>query len=220
MAKSNPRVRDADATEARILAAAKADFAERGFGGARVDEIARRADANKRMIYYYFKSKEGLFRRVVEDAYLDIRNAERQLALDHLGAREALETLIRFTWTHYLANPEFISLVNSENLYRARHMKRAGRPTVAMRKLVEMVRAILERGVEEGVFRFGVDPVQLNITIAAIGYYYLAYRYTGSILFERDFMNPNALEDRLKFNIDTVMRLVSHSPTDARYSDR
>ncbi len=186
----------------------------------RVDEIARRAKANKRMIYYYFESKEKLFRRVVEDAYLDIRNAEQELALDHLGAREALEALIRFTWSYYLANPEFISLVNSENLHQARHMKQAGRPTVAMRRLVETVRSILDKGVEEGVFRSGIDPVQLNITIAAVGYYYLTNRYTGSILFEREFMDPKALDDRLQFNIETVMRLVSTTPYDLESSER
>ena len=214
MANSKPRIRDADATEARILSAAKAVFAEKGLGGARVDEISRKAAANKRMIYYYFGSKEGLFRRVVEEAYLDIRKAEQELAVDHLGPREALEALIRFTWSYYLENPEFISLVNSENLHKAKHMEHGGTLTVAMRTLVGMVGTILRRGVAEGVFRPSVDPVQLNITIAAIGYYYLTNRYTGAILFERDFMEPAALEDRLKFNIETVMRLVANTPDD------
>lgn len=201
--------RDADATRARILAAAKKEFAKNGLGGARVDEIAERAKANKRMIYHYFGSKEELFQTVLEAAYIDIRTAERKLDLEHLPAREALEKLVRFTWTYYLKNPEFITLVNSENLHRGRHLKKSDLVTSFSRNLVSMVRDILERGADEGVFRRGVDPTQLNITIAAIGYYYLTNRYTGTILFERDFMTAEALDERLQFNIETVLRLVS-----------
>lgn len=203
-----PRIRDAEATQARILAAAKSEFAQAGLGGARVDAIAERANANKRMIYHYFGSKEELFQRVLEDAYMDIRTAEQALDLDHLPAREALETLVRFTWDYYLANPEFITLVNSENLHRARHLENSEAIRIVSRKFVSMVGGLLDRGVEEGVFRPGVDPVQLNITIAAIGYYYLTNRFTGAIVFERDLMAPDALEDRLRFNIETIMRLV------------
>lgn len=202
------RKRDADATKARILAAAKAEFARLGLGGARVDEIADRAKTNKRMIYHYFGGKEDLFQTVLEQAYLDIRQAEQDLALSHLPPREALETLVRFTWNYYLENPEFITLVNSENLHKARHLKNSEKIRKASRRFVEMVGELLDRGVEEGVFRPGIDPVHLNITIAAIGYYYLTNRFTGSILFERDFMEPKALEDRLDFNIKTILRLV------------
>ncbi len=204
-----PRIRDAEATRARILLAAKREFAKNGLGGARVDVIAEKARANKRMIYHYFGSKEGLFQTVLENAYIDIRTAERKLDLDHLEPRAALERLVRFTWEYYLKNPEFITLVNSENLHRARHLKKSGVVTDYSRKLVSMVRTILDRGVAEGVFRKDVDPVQLNITIAAIGYYYLTNRFTGSILFERDFMTNEALAARLEFNIDTVLRLVA-----------
>ena len=208
MTEAGSKTRDAEATKARILAAAKAEFARLGLGGARVDGIADRAQANKRMIYHYFGSKENLFRAVLEEAYLDIRAAEQALDLDRLPPREALEKLVRFTWRYYLDNPEFITLVNSANLHRGRHLERSGRIRDASRRLVGMVRDILDRGVREGAFRSGVDPVQLNVTIAAIGYYYLTNRFTGAILFERDFMAPDALDERLAFNIETVMRLV------------
>jgi AcrR family transcriptional regulator len=207
-AEPKPRTRDADATRARILDAAKAEFARLGLGGARVDEIADKARANKRMIYHYFGSKEELFTAVLEEAYLDIRNAEQELQLSHLSPRDALVTLVTFTWNYYLENPEFIRLVNSENLHGGRHLKGSERLRTASRRFTQMVRDILDRGVAEGVFRPGIDPVQLNITIAAIGYYYLTNRFTGAILFERDFMKKEALEERLKFNIETVMRLV------------
>ena len=150
-----------------------------------------------------------MFKKVIEAAYLDIRAAERNLDIEQLPAHEALEKLVRFTWNYYLENPEFITLVNSENLHRACHLRDSEAVLDANRAFVGTVKALLERGVAEGVFREGVDPVQLNITIAAIGYYYCTNRYTGSILFDRDLMSPDALEERLKFNIDTILRLVA-----------
>ena len=206
---ARPRIRDAEATKARILEAAKREFAKNGLGGARVDVIAERAHANKRMIYHYFDSKEGLFQTVLEAAYVDIREAEQKLNLDHLEPGAALERLVRFTWDYYLKNPEFITLVNSENLHRAKHLKKSEIVKVYNRRFVTMVTTILERGVAAGVFRSGVDPVQLNITIAAIGYYYLTNRFTGAIVFERDLMDKDALTERLRFNIDTILRLVA-----------
>lgn len=202
------KTRDADATKLRIMQAAKKEFAKHGLGGARVDEIAERAKANKRMIYHYFGSKEKLFKAVLEAAYLDIRNAEQKLDLESMPAEQALEHLVRFTWDYYLKHPEFITLVNSENLHRARHLKKSEVIAVASRKFVAMMQSLLDRGVKEGVFRPGIDATQLNITIAAIGYYYLTNRFTGTIVFERDLMTPEALKERLAFNLDTIMRLV------------
>lgn len=209
MARSDkPKTRDAEATKARILSAAKQEFADFGLGGARVDVIAEKAKANKRMIYHYFGSKEALFQTVLEHAYVDIRSAEQALALDHLSAAEALEKLVVFTWEYYLANPEFLTLVNSENLHKGRHLKNSKVISDVSRKFVTMVGDLLKRGEAEGVFRKGIDPVQLNLTIAAIGYYYLTNQFTGAIIFDRDLMQSAALQERLRFNIDTIMRLV------------
>lgn len=201
--------RDAEATKARILAAAKSEFARLGLAGARVDEIADKARANKRMIYHYFGSKDDLFAAVLEDAYLDIRHAEQALQLDDLDPPEALKTLVHFTWDYYLRNPEFIRLVNSANLHEARHLKGSEKLKEASRRFVNMVDRILERGVATRDFRTGVDPVQLNITIAAIGYYYLTNRFTGEVLFERSLMTDEALSTRLAFNLETIMRHVA-----------
>lgn len=209
MPTAKSRTRDADATKARILAAAKAEFARLGLGGARVDEIADKAEANKRMIYHYFGNKEDLFTAVLEDAYLDIRTAEQDLHLDDMPPAQALETLIKFTWTYYLENPEFIRLVNSANLHEGRHLERSDKVVRASRRYVSTIRNILKRGAAAGVFREGVDAAQLNITIAAIGYYYLTNRFSGEILFERKYMTKKALNDRLAFNIDTIMRVVT-----------
>lgn len=202
------RTRDPAATRQRILDAAKTEFARLGLGGARVDAIAARAKANKRMLYHYFGGKRDLFLAVLEDAYGGIRAAERKLDLEHLEPVTALETLVTFTWNYYLKHPEFLTLINSENLHKARHLKRSKVIGEMHEHLVAMVTGLLKRGVEQGVFRPGIDPVQLSITIAAIGYYYLTNRFTGSIIYKRHLMAPKALEERLAFNLDTIMRLV------------
>ncbi len=208
MSQTQTRTRDAEATKARILAAAKAEFARLGLGGARVDEIAERAAANKRMIYHYFGSKEDLFAAVLEHVYMGFRTEEQALDLEGLPADEAMIKLIRFTWEYYLENPEFIRLVNSANLHEGKHLERSTLLRDASRAHLNLADQLLARGVREGIFREGVDAVQLNITIAAIGYYYLTNRFTGEILFERDYMAAKALDERLAFNIDTIMRLV------------
>jgi AcrR family transcriptional regulator len=209
MARARARKgRDAAATRQDILAAATAEFSRKGLGGARVDAIALRAKANKRMIYHYFGSKEKLFIAVLEEAYGQIRSAELELPLADLEPEEALERLMRFTWNYYLAHPEFISLVNSANLHKARHVRGSAGFKASGPPFVGLVKSILDRGVAKGVFRPGIDPVQLNITIAAVGYYYLTNRFTSGILFERDFMAEHRLAERFAFNLDTILRLV------------
>jgi AcrR family transcriptional regulator len=150
-----------------------------------------------------------LFLAVLEDAYGGIRAAERKLQLEHLEPREALQTLVSFTWKYYLKHPEFLTLVNSENLHKARHLKKSKVIGEMHEYLVAMVAGLLQRGIRQGVFRKGVDPVQLSITIAAIGYYYLTNRFTGTIIYQRDLMAPQALKQRLAFNLDTILRLVA-----------
>lgn len=201
-----PRTRDPEATQRRILKAATKEFADKGLSGARIDEVAKQSKSNKRMIYHYFSNKEGLFTRVIEETYLGIRRAEQALELGRLDPEEAIETLIRFTWNYYLENPEFLTLINSENLHHAKHLKASPVIREVHTNLIEVVRSILERGVKKGVFRSGVDPVQLNITIAAVGYYYLTNRFTSSIIFDRDLMTSEALKERLNFNIETILK--------------
>lgn len=202
------RVRDAEATRQRILSAAKREFAKLGLGGARVDTIAERAKANKRMIYHYFGNKENLFTAVLEDAYLGIREAEKRLNLTEMAPEQAIDELVRFTWGYYLKHPEFLTLVNSENLHKARHLQKSESVRDANKGFVELVQTIIDRGVATGVFRAGVDAVNLNITIAAIGYYYLTNRFTGAIVYGMDLMGPERLDDRLEFNLMTIRNLL------------
>ena len=183
-------------TQQKILDAALEEFAHHGLGGARVERIASRAGANKRMIYYYFRSKEALFLAVLEGSYAHIRSAERALDLEHRDPREALRRLVEFTWSYYLAHPEFLRLLNTENLHKGRHVQKSRRLRDMHSPLVETLRAILRRGEKQGLFRRGVDPVQLYISIAGEGYFYLSNRYTLSRIFDRDLMAPRALSGR------------------------
>jgi len=197
--------RDPERTRARILEAARVEFARQGLGGARVDQITARAGSNKRMIYYYFGNKEALFLAALESAYADIRKAEQSLKLTDLEPAEGMRRLVRFTWEYYLAHPEFITLLNSENLHRARHLKKSKEIRALHSPLVEMLGGLLRRGERGGVFRRGVDPVQLYISIAALGYFYLSNNHTLSTIFGRDLMRPPALKQRVAHMTELVL---------------
>jgi len=195
--RTTAAVRDPEQTRARILAAAKAEFARVGLGGARVDRIAELAGANKRMLYYYFGNKDELFRAVLEATYEHIRESEKALHLDEVAPAEAIRRLIGFTWNYYLEHPEFLSLLNSENLHRAEHLKQSTRVRQMHSPFVAMIRQILERGCAAGVFRDGVDAVQLYISIAGLAYFYLGNNYTLSAIFGRDLKAKKARDERL-----------------------
>ncbi len=208
MVAQKKQVRDPEKTKARILAAAKVEFARIGLGGARVDVIAARAKVQKRMMYHYFGNKEALFSHVVESVYADFRNAEAALEIDRLEPVAALKTLVTFTWNYYLDNPELITLVNSENLHKARHIEKSKRLAVLNNAFVERMRALLERGVAQGIFRKGLDEVQILISLSGSGFHYLTNQYTGEIVYGRKLMTKAARDARLAFNIDTMLRLV------------
>jgi AcrR family transcriptional regulator len=201
--------RDPERTKARILAAATAEFARYGLGGARVDRIAERAGANKRMLYYYFRDKDNLFLAALEARYADIRAAERALDLEHLEPRDALRRLVEFTWQYFLDHPEFLTLLNSENLHKGRHVRRSRRVPQMHATLVETLRDILKRGERAGVFRADVDPVQLYISIAGEGYFYLSNRYTLAQIFKRDLMSKRALAERARHNTDMILHALT-----------
>jgi AcrR family transcriptional regulator len=200
--------RDPERTRARILQAATAEFARYGLGGARVDRIARRAAANKRMLYYYFRDKDDLFLAALEGRYAHIRAAERELDLEHLEPRLALKRLVEFTWNYFLEHPEFLTLLNSENLHKGRHVRRSRRVPEMHSTLVDMLRGILRRGERQGVFRAGIDPVQLYISIAGEGYFYLSNRYTLAQIFKRDLMSGAALAARARHNATMILNAV------------
>ncbi|WP_338563649.1 TetR/AcrR family transcriptional regulator [Erwinia sp. E_sp_B04_7] len=184
--------------QVRILEAARAEFAEKGFDGARVDSIALRAEANKQLIYYYFTNKDVLFTRVLEDAYRDIREHEAALSLDAIPASEAILKLVEFTWHYYLKNPEFIRLLNSENQLKARHLKGSEVTVQINQSWIGITQALLERGRQEGNVRADIDVMQLNINISALGFFYLINQSTLSILYQKDLGEKAALDERLR----------------------
>jgi AcrR family transcriptional regulator len=202
------RQRDADRSQGVILAAARDEFAEFGLAGARVDRIAERAGVNKRLIYYYFEDKEKLFEAVLEQAYLDIRDDERDLHLLDLPPAEAVRKLVEFTWNYYLAHPEFLTLLNSANLHKARHLAESRRARELNSPLIETLGQVLERGRREGTFRGGVDPVQLYVSIAGLSYFYLSNSYTLSAIFGRDLMATKAKSERLSHMCDVILGYV------------
>jgi AcrR family transcriptional regulator len=197
-ARAEPRVRDPARTRARILEAATKEFARYGLGGARVDRIAARAGANKRMLYYYFGDKDGLFLAVLEHAYEGIRSAELELhLLDHPPV-EGVRRLVEFTWRYYLEHPEFLTLLNSENLHRARHLRRSGHIRTMNSPLIATLAEILRRGEAAGTFRGGVDALQLYISIAGLAYFFLSNNHTLSQVFDRKLATPAARRERLE----------------------
>ena len=209
-APPEPRSRDADRSQLAILDSARDEFAQRGLAGARMDSIAARAGLNKRLIYYYFGSKDDLFLAVLERTYADIREAEQRLHLDEVEPVEAICRLVSFTWHYYLDHPEFITLLNSENLHRAAHLKRSERIQEMNSPLVQLLDGVLERGRREKLFRAGVDPVQLYISIAALCYFYLSNNDTLSAIFGRDLRAPKAMAQRLSHMTDLVLGYVLH----------
>ncbi len=188
--------RDPERTRATILAAAMEEFTTHGLNGARVDEIAKRSGVNKRMIYYYFGDKSGVYLAVLEEIYADIRNAEIRLHLADRDPVDAMRELVAFTWNYFIEHPEFLSLLGTENLHRARHLKTSKKIRELHSPLVGIITILLERGVKAKVFREGVDPVQLYIDIASLGFFYMSNRFTLSTIFGRDLGRPEALAER------------------------
>ena len=197
--------RDPDATRAKILAAAWHEFAQKGFAGARVDAIADRSRANKRMIYHYYGDKEGLFVAVLEAAYDRARSAEQALDLEHMEPVAAMRRMVEFTFDSFIADRTFIQLLNNENLYKARHLKKSARVRQMHSPLIGMIGGILSRGEKAGVFRGGVDPAQLWISIAALGYFYFSNIHTLSTIFGRDLEDEKALADRRRHIVELVL---------------
>jgi AcrR family transcriptional regulator len=199
------RVRDPERTRGLILEAAVAEFAENGLSGARVDAIAARAGANKRMLYHYFGNKEDLYLAALEHVYVAIRSRERVLHLEDLPPALAMRELVLVTWRHFIEHPEFLSLLVTENLHRARYIRKSGLVRELHSPLVEMIGTVLDRGARSGVLRAGVDPVQLYISIASLGWFYLSNRFTLGTIFDQDLESEAALATRAEHIVEVIM---------------
>ena len=190
------RPRDAERTKAAILKAARDEFCEEGFNGARVDSIAARAKANKRLLYHYFGNKEALYEAVLLDAYQEIRRGERELRIGQYDPIEAIDRVIRFTFRHFLANPWFPRLLSVENLQNARFVKKIKNLDEIRSPIVGELHDIVKRGHELGIFRTDVDPTQLYISIISLCYFYVSNMQTLSVVFGKDLSQFALIQDR------------------------
>jgi AcrR family transcriptional regulator len=184
----NGTSRDPEGTKTAILAAATREFADKGFGGARIDAIAAQAKINKRMLYHYFGGKEDLYLAVLEETYGGIRRAEAKLDLAHREPEDGMRELVRFTFHYFLDHPEFLSLLGTENLMKAKFLKRSERVLAINSPLIDELRDVLERGAKKGVFRRDADPLDVYLTMAALGFFYLSNRWTLTTVFRRDLL--------------------------------
>jgi len=202
---AKPVTRDPDKSRANILQAARTEFASSGLGGARVDQIAKMAGINKRMLYHYFGNKDDLFCAVLEANYAHKRDSERALALEQEEPVEAIRKLIALTWDYYLKHPEFLTLLNSANLHQAVHIKKSREIRKMHTPFVSMIKSVLDKGASQKVFKKDVDPAQLYISIAGLSYFYLSNQYTLSAIFGRNLLAPSARKERLAHMTDVVL---------------
>jgi len=199
------RSRDPEQTRRNILDTATRVFADKGFSGARVDEIAAQTRTTKRMIYYYFGSKEGLYGAVIERAYGRIRDAERSLELDALPPVQAMRQLVEATFNHHHADPSFVRLVAGENIEGGRHVRAI--PSIARRnaEVVSTMQRLLDRGVHEGSFRPGVDPLDLHLLINGVSFHRVSNRHTLGAIFGRDLRDPEVARLQRDMLVEAVL---------------
>jgi AcrR family transcriptional regulator len=208
MRKPPRRTNDPEGTRRNIVEVATHEFAQKGYSGARVDAIAERTRTSKRMIYYYFGSKEGLYLAVLEEAYSGIRRAEATLDLETLPPEAALGTIVGFTFDYYNKHPEFVRLVMNENIMNGAHMARSSAIGKLNVTVIDAMRRIVSRGQKAGLFRRDIDPIELHMSISALGIFNVANRATFSTIFKRDMTTPRALAKRRDEVVEIVLRHV------------
>ena len=198
--------RPQDRSRQNILEVATREFSEKGLAGARVDEIAERTNTSKRMIYYYFESKEGLYRAVLEKVYEQIRLIESAIDIEGLAPEDALRELVRVTFDWHHKHPDFVRLVMNENIHQGEHL--GAMPVIKTRRqtIVDLLRKMLARGVKAGRFRGDIDPIDLHMSISALCFYNVSNRHTFSRIFERDMTSAKAVAARREIVVDTILR--------------
>ena len=199
------RTRDADATREDILEAATEEFADKGLSGARIDQIAERTSTSKRMIYYYFGSKVGLYRSVLEREYTRIRRAEAAIALDRLTPEKALAELVRQTFDSHLERPTFVRLVMNENIHHAEHLKHVPGLRPLNKAMIESLAEIVDRGARARAFRRNIDALDLHINITSLCFYTVSNRYTFRQGFAHDMWAPREVRRRRDLVVDVIL---------------
>jgi AcrR family transcriptional regulator len=207
-ARTTSRTNNPDRTRENIIEVATREFSEKGLAGARVDVIADTTHTSKRMIYYYFGSKEGLYIAVLEAAYSRIRQIESELHLEDLEPEQALRTLVAFSVDYHYANPAFVRLVMSENMQRGEFLAQSTSIQQRNEPAIESLAAVYQRGVAAGVFRSGLDPVDLHMSISGLSFFNVANSHTFALIFQHTLDSPQAIAQRRNSIIDMVLRYV------------
>lgn len=203
-----PRTNDAERTRTEILRAAIAEFGEKGLSGARIDAIAAATRTSKRMIYYYFGNKDGLYLAALEQSYGQVRDAELRLRLDDMDPETALRCLVTVMFDHHLNNEPYIRIVMSENMNRGRYLEQSTRMQDLNRPAITLLRAIYERGVADGQFRPGLDATDIHASISALSFFNVSNRHTFGLIFQQDIQSPAYQARRRENIVQMILRYV------------
>jgi AcrR family transcriptional regulator len=203
-----PRTNDPARTMAGILEVATTEFAAKGLSGARIDAIAAATQTSKRMIYYYFGSKEGLYVAVLEEAYRRMRRIEAEQHLEDLAPEAALRRLVEFTFDHHSDNPDYIRLVMTENMERGAYLAQSKTIQELNVPAIQAIARLYERGVAEGAFRPGLDPIDIHASISALTFFNVSNQYTFGLIFKEDARTAQAIAARRSSITEMVVRFV------------
>ena len=206
--KETTRTNDPERTKANILEVAAAEFGEKGLAGARIDEIAAATQTSKRMIYYYFGSKEGLYLAVLEESYRRVRDIEGELHLQDLEPEQALRRLVAFTFDHHLNNENYIRLVMSENINRGQYLAQSTHIQELNVPAIAAIKHLYDRGVKAGEFRTGLDPVDIHASISALSFFNVSNRHTFGLIFKLDTRSSAYITHRRENVIEMVVRFM------------
>jgi AcrR family transcriptional regulator len=206
--RGSVRTQDPEGTRQNIIEVASEEFALNGLSGARIDEIAAKTRSSKRMIYYYFGDKEGLYLSALENAYRVVREGESKLDVAGLAPIEALRKLVEFTFDHHHKHEAFIRMVMIENIHHAEYLERSKVIRDLNVSAIGTIRDIYARGVEEGIFRDNLDPIELHWQISALCFFNVSNRATFSQIFGRDFGAAKAQNALRNNTVDMMLRFV------------
>jgi AcrR family transcriptional regulator len=209
------RARDPQLTRQTILEAAFVEFSDNGLSGARVDAIAARTNTNVRMIYYYFGSKDGLYRAVLERSYAAMREAEKDLHLDRLDPPAAIRHLTEFVFDYHEANPRFSRLVSIENIHNAAHIAQSDTIQTLNETVITTIAGVLARGQEAGLFRRDCEPIGVHLLITAFCYFRVSNRHSLGTIFRQDPLAANLRAGHRRMIVDSVLGYLQHASTTA-----
>jgi len=213
---SPPRTHDPDRTRQDILNVATEEFASAGFSGARVDIIAERTRTSKRMIYYYFGGKEGLYLAALEKVYGELRAAEMSLDVTHESPVDALRHLIELTFDYQEAHPEFVRLVNAENVNYGKYIEQSEAIRSLNVSIIDVVASILQRGQEQGLFRSALDPVDVHMLISAFCFFRVSNQHTFGIVFHMDLSSPELRLRHRKMISDVILEWLTQKDSEEK----